>query len=117
MNIKKSFWKIATVIVAGLLILNPEALALGVFVDAMGLDVLLLALEVQVAAVFGCFFHSRVKPVLMPVYRFFQKIDPYFFIPTKNVIGQYPSILCHAAPGFMALSLASLFASSDSTIT
>ena len=51
MNIKKSIWKYATIIFVALTILNPEIFELALFVDAIGLDIFLLLLEIQLIAV------------------------------------------------------------------
>lgn len=101
MNIKKWIWKITTLSVTCVLLLNPELLSFALFADAVGLDIFLLLLEVQIVAVSGYYFHNWFKPILMPFYKFLLKVDPYFFIPTKDSIGKYPVILCHAVPFLM----------------
>ncbi|QHS13469.1 hypothetical protein [Shewanella sp. Arc9-LZ] len=103
MNIKKWMWKIATILVMGVLILNPEFVALALFVDAVGLDLFLLLFEVQIVAVIGYYFHAWFKPVLRSFYKCLLKFDPYFFIPTKDSVGKSPIILCHAVPFMMLL--------------
>ena len=103
MNIKKWMWEIATISVVCILLLNPELVSLALFVDAVGLDIFLLLIEVQIVAVSGYYFHTWFKPILMPFYKCLLKVDPYFFIPTKDSVGKYPMILCHAVPFLMLL--------------
>lgn len=98
MNLKKLYWKIATLVAFSFLLINPEAVPLVLYIDAIGLELFLMLLEVQFIAIAGYYFHVWIKPVLTPVYRSICKIDPYFFIPTKNVIKKYPAMLCHAIP-------------------
>ena len=108
MKLRKKILKAATLLLVTLIILNPETMALGLLIDAVGFDLLLLLLEVQLIAVMGYFYNFWAKPVLMPFYRFFHKLDPYFFIPTKHVIVKFPSILFHAIPGLMIIFVALL---------
>jgi hypothetical protein len=115
MNIKKSLWKVLSFLVILFFLLKPEYIALGLFIDAIGLDIFLLLLEVQFIAVSGYWFQNWLKPILKPIYLLFIKIDPYFFIPSKSVIKKMPSILLHAVPGFMLLYLDFLFTIPDST--
>lgn len=103
MDIKKWTWKIATILVMGVLLLNPELMSLALFIDAIGLDLFILLVEVQIVAISGYYFHAWIKPILMPFYKYFLKTDPYFFIPTKDSVGKYPLILCHAVPFLMLL--------------
>ena len=63
-NWPRHFWKYATAVVVALSILNPEMVQLALFVDAVGLEVLLMLIEVQVLAVLGIFFSKNAKPVL-----------------------------------------------------
>ena len=72
-----------------------------VLIDAIGIDLFLLLIEVQIVAVSGYYFQVWFKPILIPCYKTLRKIDPYFFIPTKNSVVKYPMILCHAVPFLM----------------
>jgi len=105
MKIRDLFWKILTFIIIGLLMLNPEFILMSSFVDAIGLEMFSLLIEVQIISVVGYYFQHWIKPVLMPFYRYFKKIDPYFFIPKRSVIKEFPLILCHAIPGFIILAI------------
>ncbi|WP_254304091.1 hypothetical protein [Shewanella sp. VB17] len=76
-------------------------MSLMVLIDAIGLDLFLLLIEVQIVAVSGYYFQVWFKPILIPYYKILRKVDPYFFIPTKNSVAKYPMILCHAVPFLM----------------
>ncbi|WP_019028308.1 hypothetical protein [Colwellia piezophila] len=109
MNLRKSSWKIAGFLLVTFLLLKPELIPLALFIDGIGLELFVLLLEVQALAVFGYYFHNWFKPVAKPIYKFIQKFDPHFFVPTKSVIAQYPIVLVHAIPGFIMFSIGLLF--------
>jgi hypothetical protein len=102
---KKWTWKVATIVGVWFLLANPELWPLAFFVDAVGLELFLVLIQVQIVAVSGYYFHRWVKPALMPLYRCLLKIDPYFFIPSKNNALECPVILCHAIPFLMVFML------------
>ena len=64
MNLKNRAWKFATALLVFLIILNPELFQLALFIDAIGLELFLMLLEVQVVALFGTLFSYRLQPVL-----------------------------------------------------
>ncbi len=105
MKIRDCFWKILTLIIIGFLMLNPEFIIMSSFIDAVGLEMFSLLIEVQIITVVGYYFNNWIKPVLLPFYKFFKKIDPYYFIPTKVSVREFPLILCHAIPGFIVLAV------------
>lgn len=109
MNFKKSSWKISSFLLVIFLLLEPEFIAFAIVLDGIGLEFFVLLLEVQAIAVFGYYFQTWFKPIAKPVYKSIQKFDPYFFIPTKSVIAQYPIVFVHAIPGFILLSIGMLF--------
>ena len=94
---------ITSTLVVVLLIMKLELISVGLFIDAIGLDILLLLFQAQIVSVFGFIFSSKIKPIFLSSYKFLQKLDPYFFIPTKQVALQYPPILLHAIPGLLSL--------------
>ena len=109
MNFKKSLWKIASFLVVSFLIFKPELMTFALLIDGLGLELFVLLLEVQVIATFGYCFQSWFKPIAKPIYKFIQKFDPYFFVPTKSVVAQYPVIFLHAIPGAIVFSIGILF--------
>ena len=109
MNLKKSSWKISSFLLVIFLLLEPEFIDFAILIDGIGLELFVLLLEVQAIAVFGYYFQTWFKPIAKPVYKSIQKLDPYFFIPTKSVVAQYPIVFVHAIPGFILLSIGMLF--------
>ena len=63
MNWKDKVWKYATFFVVVLIIFNPEMVELALFIDAVGLEMFLMLLEIQVLAILGAFFRTRIKPI------------------------------------------------------
>jgi hypothetical protein len=61
MHTKNKLWKYATGVVVVLIILNPEMAELAIFIDAIGLEMFLLLLEVQLIAVLSFLFNSRIR--------------------------------------------------------
>lgn len=62
--IKTIFWKFLTAIVVTLLILNPEFFEFAIFINAIGLDLFILLLQVQVLATVNIFYGDIAKPIL-----------------------------------------------------
>ncbi|MCG7871686.1 MAG: hypothetical protein N0C88_12835 [Candidatus Thiodiazotropha lotti] len=77
MKIKPTIWKVLTLFVVVFLILNPETVGLAVFIDAVGLEIFMLMIELQIAALFGFFFHNSIKPALSDIRRF--RLSSQFF--------------------------------------
>ncbi|MES9940803.1 MAG: hypothetical protein ABW104_10490 [Candidatus Thiodiazotropha sp. 6PLUC2] len=73
MNLKKKAWKYATAAVFVLIIFNPEMIELALFIDAIGLEVFLMLLEVQVLAILGALLNSKVRPVTSTLKHFLEK--------------------------------------------
>ncbi|MBW9262610.1 MAG: hypothetical protein K1564_13670 [Candidatus Thiodiazotropha sp. (ex. Lucinisca nassula)] len=69
MKIKPAIWKFLTLFVFALLILNLETVGLALFVDAVGLEIFVLMGELQIVALFGVFFHNKIKPALSYIRR------------------------------------------------
>ncbi|WP_019030183.1 hypothetical protein [Colwellia piezophila] len=105
MSFKKSSWKISSFLLVLFLLTEPEFIAFAVLLDGIGLEFFVLLLEVQAIAVFGYYFQNWFKPAAKPVYKFIQKFDPHFFVPTKSVIAQYPIMFIHAIPGVVISSI------------
>ncbi len=60
---KSKIWKYATVLVVILIIFNPEMSELAIFVDAVGLEVFLMLLEIQLLAILSVFFNCKIVPI------------------------------------------------------
>lgn len=53
-------WKVATAVVVAIIIINPEVAGLALFIDAVGLEMFFMLLEVQILVVFGM-FHAKLS--------------------------------------------------------
>jgi len=62
-NWKAIFWKYATIIVVVLIVLNPEMLQLGLFIDGVGLEIFLMLLDVQVVTILATFLARNIEPL------------------------------------------------------
>jgi len=92
---RKKFYTLVAVI-GCVFIAGPE---LGI-----GLELLATAELLGIELLIFCL----VAPFWFYTYRlesWFQKIDPYFFIPSRQQILATPGILAHAVPGYMVLLL------------
>ncbi|MEW8626109.1 MAG: hypothetical protein AB2551_10175 [Candidatus Thiodiazotropha sp.] len=94
MKSRNTVWRYATLFVAALLILNPEWIELALFIDAVGLEVFIMLLEVQILAIVGALFETRIKPILQSLKRLNQNICMPHLI--KNLRND---------PGFLLLAL------------
>jgi len=114
MTLPKFPWKTSSFFLVLFLLLEPEFIAVAVLLDGIGLEFFVLLLEVQAMAVFGYYFQNWFKPIAKPIYKLIQKLDPYFFVPTKSAVVQYPIVLVHAIPGLILFSIGLLFVKFDS---
>lgn len=63
MNWKTKTWKVATSLVVVIILFNPEMAGLGLFVDAVGLEMFLLLLQVQALVILGVLLNTKIRPV------------------------------------------------------
>ncbi|MET0067084.1 MAG: hypothetical protein ABW076_12135 [Candidatus Thiodiazotropha sp.] len=70
MNLRNRAWRYATVAVVILILVNPETIELAVFIDAIGLELFLILIEVQVVTMLGAFLSNRFKPAVYGVVHF-----------------------------------------------
>jgi hypothetical protein len=78
MNLKNKIWKYVTACVVLLIVLNPEMAQLALFIDAVGLEMFLMLLEVQFLAFLGMFFGARIKPILSYIINLYSQRFPLF---------------------------------------
>jgi hypothetical protein len=71
MGWKDKAWKYATAFVVVLIILNPELAEMALFIDAVGLEMFLFLVEVQVVAILGAFLNTRIRPVYIYIKNMF----------------------------------------------
>ncbi|MBB1431088.1 hypothetical protein [Pseudoalteromonas sp. SG43-4] len=114
--ISKGIWYSLAILVVAFAA-GPEILIsmeLMVLVEFLGASTFVLmyvsGLKLFLAKAYNSFF----KPVLFPIYKKLQQLDPYFFVPSYNNVKKFPSLLCHSIPGFMLLMVGSLCISQES---
>ena len=97
---KKNVWKLLTFGVVFLLMISvsSEVRLLGIFIEAVGLDMFVLLFEVQLLAIFLALYNRLVRPVLRRVNRIFERIDPYYFVPSVVMIRKCPAMFMHSVP-------------------
>jgi len=74
MKWKNNTWRYATAFVVTLILLNPEMADLALFIDAAGLDLILLLLEVQILAISGALLNTFVNPCFKKIKRLFEAV-------------------------------------------
>lgn len=97
---RKQIWKYITLTVVTLLIFStaPEVRIFGLFIDVIGLDMFLLLVEVQVVVLILGLYHQWLRPVLINLNLYLEKMDPYYFIPSLELLKKYPPMIFHAVP-------------------
>jgi len=100
MNWKNKIWKYLTAFVVLLIILNPEMIQLALFIDAVGLEMFLMLLEVQFLALLGMFFNTKIKPIFSYIINFYSQ---YFLTFSWKNIKEHPENLMLAVPSPAAL--------------
>jgi hypothetical protein len=112
----KGIWYLLAVLIASW-VAGPEILIsmeLMALVELLGASTFALmyvsGLKMFLAKAFNSFF----KPVLFPIYKKVQQLDPYFFVPSYINVKKFPALFCHSIPGFMLLMVGGLFINQDS---
>ena len=95
MNWKNKIWKYLTAFIVVLIILNPEMAQLAFFIDAVGLEVFLMLLEIQFLALLGMFFNTRIKPIFSSIVNLYSR---YFLIFSWENIKEEPENVLLAVP-------------------
>ena len=91
----------ALVVVCILIAAGPEiglALELLALLDLVGVELFL-------SLVFGGLL-LWFRPLLSRLERCVEKLDPFFFIPTRQQVAHCPGILVHAVPGLVCICIA-----------
>lgn len=99
-------WQTTTAIITGLLMLSlhPEVRLVGVMIEVIGLDILLLFFEAQVLIGLGTFYQQQISPVFTRVNQVLEKIDRYYFLPSTDQVKESPVIILHIFPFLVAIS-------------
>lgn len=110
---KDKVWKYLTVGVATILMLSifPEIRVLGLFIDAIGLDLLLITVEGYLVMVFAFIYHGQIRPLLAWLNERCKKVDPYYFVPKNAQLRFCPQLAFHSVPKLISASTIVLGAS------
>lgn len=100
MRREKAVWKYATVLVVLIIILNPETIQLGLFIDTVGLDIFLLLLEVQALVIISTIFGASIKRIIALTRHF---CADRLFLPCWNTPGRNSQSLFFVLPGAATL--------------
>jgi len=87
--------KLMTVVVVTVLLMNPETVQLAVFINAVGLDMFLLMVEVQVAALMMSFYKSKVAAGVFYIIRACFGVH---CLPAWQRIKREPTLLLYSLP-------------------
>lgn len=113
MKWKNIFWKGLTIFIVTLIIFNPETLQLALFIDAVGLDLFLMLLEVQIFSLLGLFINTRIKPLYTYLINFYSQ---HFQLISWKSIKETPDILMLVVPGPAILMSMLVFSAAISII-
>ena len=102
---KKNWWKLATVMIATVLVLSlhPEFRVIGLLVGATGIDAFVLFFEAQLLLTIGITYRQRIRPMLLRANSIVERLDPFYFVPSLDLVRRYLPIAVHAIPFFVGL--------------
>lgn len=102
-----------TIVAAGILIVSlamvPEVYILTALIDAIGLDAFAMLIEAQVVVLFHIYLGQPIMKCFKWANTKLEKTDPFYFIPSKDMIKQHPQIILHAFP-FLVTSIVICYA-------
>lgn len=87
MNWKNKFWKYATTIVIIFIVLNPEMIELALFIDAIGLEMFLMLLEIQALTILSAYFNiKKIKNTFNQIKYLFLPANIILIMPTAATL-------------------------------
>jgi len=63
MKVKNKVWRFITVLIVIFLILNPEMVEFSIFINAVGIDIFIMLLQIQFIVISGAFFDKKIRPL------------------------------------------------------
>ena len=102
---KNKFFKLASMLVVACLLMSiiPEIRILGLFIEAVGLETLILIISGHLAVTLKWLYSKSFGPILSFTNLKFEKMDPYYFIAKRQDIIECPQLLLHAMPYLVAV--------------
>jgi len=97
---KNKKWKLATIAVVTFLLLslNPEIRFIGLLIESVGLETILIAIESQLILALGIFYRQWLAPFGNLLNRILERLDPLYFRPKISLIRAYPKMVLHSIP-------------------
>lgn len=94
------FWRLATLLISSYLMfaLIPELRMLGFLIYSLGVDTMFLLVGLQIIAVGGIIYRQHFLPIAKGVNYYFEKYDPFFFIPPVQNMKKFPQMAVHSVP-------------------
>ena len=100
MELKSKAWKIGAAVTVSIFALDPELIGLALIIDAMGLDLFLLLLEIQTVTLISVYLNSSLK-------RVFNKakvtLQPLYSVLNSRRLTKHSNHHILATPGEMTL--------------
>lgn len=100
-SLKKRILQILAVLLIVTMTAAPEVAVFSVdlflLLDALGAELFLLCFAVGA--------HLYVRMFICSIRTFIERLDPYFFIPSRHQVVECPGISVHAIPGYISLYL------------
>ncbi|WP_455205858.1 hypothetical protein [Kaarinaea lacus] len=91
----KWFIKVVAALIIMAFLLNPETVQLAVFIDAIGIELFILLMEVQIVALTIPLYQHAIKPAIFFFLGF--SANP-FYLPTMQELKTNPELLGFAVP-------------------
>ncbi|RYY76395.1 MAG: hypothetical protein EOO52_02455 [Gammaproteobacteria bacterium] len=103
---KKKILKCLTILVTIYLMLSlaPEIRMFGAIVDIIGLEVFFLLLASYLVIALKQIYDGTLKWMLSWLNEKFERIDPFYFVPTINQLEECPQLIFHSVPFFVSVS-------------
>ncbi|WP_026375327.1 hypothetical protein [Aestuariibacter salexigens] len=96
---KKLAIKTVGIIAFTLLIMRPDTFILGIFIDAIGIELFFLLLSVQFTVVTSV-ARQLIQDSARRADEKLSQLSIYYYRPTMQNILSHPGMLMHAIPGF-----------------
>ena len=101
----EKFWKAASIIITTCLLMAvmPEVRLLGLLIELMGLDMLLMVIGGYFLFPLKWAYSKSIRPVLYHANSVLEKLDPYYFVARRKDIAECPQLIVHAVPCLIGL--------------
>ena len=103
---KQTVWKGLSLTLVFILMnsLMPELNLLGVLIDFVGLDIVILMIQAQVVMLFVVFLKDYIAPIIEIFFQRIERLDKFFLRSSIPQIIRCPALFAHAVP-FLLLTM------------